>query len=376
MGEDKSGKSENRPALGNITNQLGKRGFSLISRSPPSKSKSCNSQNTDDTVSDSNFWKQVSLVVEKLENERSGSSAKCPKITNEVGLSPLRGGKTYRLLNTPVRSRKSLPDVSHETKEPSSSALDNIDLDAVNVGESLKESRVPEVKSGEDLRDCVEGGKEYQGEETRETPDVAEIGSTNEGLETRVVSDNGRDVGVECLTTSQSESAVSSRLNASQELKGFGLERCTALKGGDDGCSLDGGIDSLKNCSCSFCSKAGYIWSDLHYQDVKSRISIMVKSQKEASNLVQKYSVENEIGSHTQESFNNVAQLETDLTSHWRSLFLHMEDMFGSEGSQLQNNFLALKDLRDDYKMNLEMINGMPSDVQQCSSDGSDHTIV
>ncbi|XP_021752312.1 uncharacterized protein LOC110717834 [Chenopodium quinoa] len=377
MGEDKSGKlhdKENRPVLGNITNQLGKRGFSLISRSPPSKSKSSNSQNADDTDSDSNFWKQVSLVVEKLEKERNSTPAKCPKIVNEVGLSPLRGGKTYRLFNTSGDTRKGLPsNVASECKEMASSALDNIDLDAVNVGEFVKEGCVSEVKAGESSkcceRDCVEGGKECQGEEVREISDSVGIDCAREVLGgTEAASDNGMNPGAECLKTSQSESVVSSRLNETQEMKGFGLQRCTALK--EDGSGM------LKHCSCSFCTKAAYIWSDLHYQDVKGRISVMEKSQKEASKLAQRYSTENEIGSHTQENLTNVTQIEADLTNHWRSLFLHMEDVYINEGNQLQNNFLALKDLREDYKMNLEMINGVPSDVQQCSSDTSDRTIV
>lgn len=387
MGEDKSGKlddKENRPVLGNITNQIGKkRGFSLISRSPPSKSKSGNSQNVDDTESDSSFWKQVSLVMEKFEKERSSSSVKCPKIVNEVGLSPLKGGKTYRLLNSSAdTSRKGLPNVvAHEaTKELSSSALDSIDLDAVNVVDTvkLKESCVLEVNVGESSkccgRDCVEVGKECQCEEIRDISDSAEYDCTQEVLGTQILSDDGRNSGVECLTSSKAESIVSSRLIESQEMKGFGLERCTTLKG-DGGCNLAAGMDLLKHCSCSFCTKAAYIWSDLHYQDVKGRISVIAKSQKEASSLAQNYSLENDMGGHAQESLTNVAQLETDLMSHWRSLFLQMEDIFSSEGSQLQNNFLALKDLREDYKMNLEMINGMPSDVQQCSSDASDHTI-
>ncbi|XP_021714149.1 uncharacterized protein LOC110682191 [Chenopodium quinoa] len=376
MGEDKSEKlheKENRPVLGNITNQLGKRGFSLISRSPPSKSKSSDSQNADDTDSDSNFWKQVSLVVEKLEKERNGTPAKCPKIVNEVGLSPLRGGKTYRLLNTSGDTRKGMPsNVASECKETASYALDSIDLDVVNVGETVKEGCVSEVKAGESSkcceRDCVEGGKECQGEEVREISDSVGNDCAHEVLGgTGAASDHGMNPGAECLKTSQSESVVSSRLN---EMKGFGLERCTSLK--EDG----SGVDLLKHCSCSFCTKAAYIWSDLHYQDVKGRISVMEKSQKEASKLAQKYSAENEIGSHSQENLTNVTQIETDLMNHWRSLFLHMEDMYVNEGNQLQNNFLALKDLREDYKMNLEMINGVPSDVQQCSSDTSDRTIV
>ncbi|KAL2925908.1 ATP-dependent 6-phosphofructokinase [Bienertia sinuspersici] len=385
MGEDKSGKlkeKESRPVLGNITNQLGKRGFSLISSSPPSKSKSGNTNTGDDTDTDSSFWKQVSLVVEKLEKERS-SSAKCPKIVNETGLSPLKGGKTYRLLNSSANSRKGLINVVHETKQSSSSALDSIDLDAANVGETVKEGGDSRVKLGESSK-CIE-----KGEETREVSDntheVEVLG--NQGM-----SDNARNVGVDCSTTSKSGLDVSSRLIKFAEMKGFGLERCTALKG-DGGCSSGAGVDLLKQCSCSFCTKGmckfvflnfddlefemsltAYIWSDLHYQDVKGRISVLEKSEKGASDLAQKYNVGNEMGSHAQENVNDVEQLESDLMNKWRSLFHHMEDIFANEGSQLKDHFLALKDLREDFKMNVETITGMPVDVQQCSSDASDQS--
>ncbi|KAL2906016.1 ATP-dependent 6-phosphofructokinase [Bienertia sinuspersici] len=223
-------------------------------------------------------------------------------------------------------SRKGLINVVHETKQSSSSALDSIDLDAANVGEETREV-------------------------SDNTHEVEVLG--NQGM-----SDNARNVGVDCSTTSKSELDVSSRLIKFAEMKGFGLERCTALKG-DGGCSS---------------GAAAYIWSDLHYQDVKGRISVLEKSEKGASDLAQKYNVGNEMGSHAQENVNDVEQLESDLMNKWRSLFHHMEDIFANEGSQLKDHFLALKDLREDFKMNVETITGMPVDVQQCSSDASDQS--
>ena len=141
MGEDKSGKKEARPVLGDITNQLGKRGFNLISSSPKSSSKSvigskrsADPNNSDDD--DSRFWKQVSKVIESLEKERYGMP-KCPKIANEPGgLSPLSGGKTYRLQapsnrGNPiqVKAQFGVPNPTHDAKEPpSGSGLDRLDL--------------------------------------------------------------------------------------------------------------------------------------------------------------------------------------------------------------------------------------------------------
>ncbi|KAL2922470.1 Cell division protein FtsZ 1 [Bienertia sinuspersici] len=125
MGEDKSGK-----------------GISLISSSPPSKSKSGNTNFGDDTDTDSSLWKQVSLVIEKLEKKRN-SSAKCPKIVNKIWLSPLKGGKNYRLLNSSCNSRKGL-----------------INFDAVNVGEIVKEGGDSRVKLGESSKCSEKEGKE------------------------------------------------------------------------------------------------------------------------------------------------------------------------------------------------------------------------
>ncbi|KFK38535.1 hypothetical protein AALP_AA3G126600 [Arabis alpina] len=33
------------------------------------------------------------------------------------------------------------------------------------------------------------------------------------------------------------------------------------------------GNDLLRSCSSSFCLKAAYIWSDLHYQSIKGHLS-------------------------------------------------------------------------------------------------------
>ncbi|KAJ8419815.1 hypothetical protein Cgig2_030649 [Carnegiea gigantea] len=127
-----SGKKEAHPVLGDITNQLGKRGSNLISSSPKSSSKSvigskrsADPNNSDDD--DSHFWKQVSKVVESLEQERYGMP-KCPKIVNESsGLSPLLGGKTNRLRApsnrgnpVQVKAQSGVPNPTHDAKEPPS----------------------------------------------------------------------------------------------------------------------------------------------------------------------------------------------------------------------------------------------------------------
>lgn len=69
---------------------------------------------------------------------------------------------------------------------------------------------------------------------------------------------------------------------------------------------------------------------------VLDNFSALKKSQKEANSLVQKYSSRGKDTSiHRQDNLYKSSILETDLTGQWRSLFLHMEDIFVRESSQL-----------------------------------------
>ncbi|XP_074264381.1 uncharacterized protein LOC141586885 [Silene latifolia] len=387
MGENKSRKLNSdsegriRVALGDVTNQLGNRGAPLVSRSPTSKSLSGSKRPAENSDDDSHFWKQVSLVAERLERE-SCRKAKCPKIEpNEVRMSPLKGGKTYRLQpgssdvgsvggNDGMAAR----DAVVEVKEAFVSTLDSIDLgENQHLGNVIIGDVV--VKEGGFLsecceKNCLEVGKECQGDETRGLSYEGENDSSLAELATQVVSDSGKSVGGEYMTSSRSESPETSRFTESQDIRSFGLERCTLLKG-DGSNSLAADMDLLKNCSCSFCTKAGYIWSDLQCQDLKGRISTLTKSQKEANILARQYSVETAFGV-AQGNPSTSLNLETNLTALWKSLFHQMGNNFAAESSQLQTNLAALNDIKGEYKMNLEMMNVMPPDMQQCSSDASE----
>ncbi|CAA3008405.1 Hypothetical predicted protein [Olea europaea subsp. europaea] len=83
----------------------------------------------------------------------------------------------------------------------------------------------------------------------------------------------GDDDNVDSYVLSQSGSIDCNILPESQESRVFGLERCSELKRGNECANMSGEIDLIKACSCSFCTKAAYIWLDLHYQDTKARIS-------------------------------------------------------------------------------------------------------
>ncbi|CAK8578818.1 unnamed protein product [Lathyrus sativus] len=140
-----------------------------------------------------------------------------------------------------------------------------------------------------------------------------------------------------------------------------GLERCAGLKD-HGGANLDahvGGdvsVELLKNCTCSFCSKAAYIWSDLHYQDVKGRLTALRKSQKEARLVVQKVSGINDTRTiiNEQQGATDPSDLESTLMHQWKSLFVYMESILGHESRQLESSFEKLKDLRENCKNDLE----------------------
>ncbi|KAL9245732.1 hypothetical protein vseg_019350 [Gypsophila vaccaria] len=359
-----------RQVLGDVTNRVSNNGFSLVDRTPLSGRKRVaenSAGNGDDDDDDSLFWKQVSLVVEKLENEtrhvakrpRLGpneatlSPLKCPGLgPNEVGLSPLRGGKTYRLQS----------GGKDDVVEGFGTTLDCIDL-----GENQH------LLSVENVGGVVEEGgflgeTECRGGGTRGLSDGGESDCNREELAMQVVSDNAKSVAGDSMTSSRSESVETSRFTDSPEAQSFGLEKCTLLKGDGSGTS---GVDLIKNCCCSFCTKAAYMWSDLQCQDLKGRISTLARSQTEASNLARKHSAETAMGV-AQGTSSTGPHLEANLLTLWKSLFFHMENNFAAESSQLQSNLAVLQDVREDYKMNLEMINEMIPDIQQYSFDASE----
>ncbi|KAE8671530.1 Acyl-CoA oxidase 2 isoform 1 [Hibiscus syriacus] len=291
-----------RPVLCDVTNRSVKRGFSSISEKLGFNSKA---------DADSQLAKQVRVGAENFIKQKSET----PRFEPNAKLLPTCSGDI---------------DTSKE--------------DLVSVNDKTSES-----KEGFELSD---------GEDTLEGESVAEVG--------RTLNENSRnaakDLGVGRLASSKGGCIEWSRLpnSFSQSSKSFELERCVGLKN-DGRTNLDAN-GMLKACFCSICLKAAYILSDLHYQDLKGRISVLKKSQKEARILVQKSSKGNQAEISDQGNAGKSSKLESDLTSQWRSLFLNMEDIFVTEGNQLQSSYTALKDLRENCKIDLERITGMPSE--------------
>ncbi|KAL0856553.1 hypothetical protein Bca101_061706 [Brassica carinata] len=88
--------------------------------------------------------------------------------------------------------------------------------------------------------------------------------------------------------------------------------------------------DELRSCSCSFCLK------------------VLKKSQKETSTLIQR----NGKGEPT--------DVEFDVMGQWTSLFLNMDGILARESSRLQDSFVAMKELRENCKIDLERATKTP----------------
>ncbi|GMY22715.1 hypothetical protein FCV25MIE_17956 [Fagus crenata] len=357
------GFGKTRPALADVTNR--KRGSSLVSGDIGLKDGDGYGKNVDGEDGNLQVTKKVCLGVEKLFKDKcetkfgvvDGREKDLSPSCSEVGTS--HENIASAVVNLPNKSK----DTSKFFDGSVHVAKDNrIQESSVEVGDASRDSCVSSVSmpvcSEPCKKNCCGVGGKCRDEEVRLTSGVMQSNAVSKGLVTRVCEDNEKDLGLGNLTSSNYGSIDLSRLPKSQGSKFHELERCTGLK--DDGCAnLNAGGDVLKSCSCSFCLTAGYIWSDLNYQDIKGRIAVLKKSQKEASNLVQRVK---ETDTHDQGNCSISSKLASDLMSQWKSLFLHMGDIFVHESNQLQASFVTLKDLRKNCKTDLEMTNGMASD--------------
>ncbi|KAI3895106.1 hypothetical protein MKW92_048090 [Papaver armeniacum] len=184
-------------------------------------------------------------------------------------------------------------------------------------------------------------------------PDTEELTISDVGNDDKGMDDDD-------VTSNKTSSTVGLEPSQSSNSKFYEPDRCTGFNGsGSSNCAT--GLEMLKTCSCSFCLKAAHIWSDLHYQDTKGRISALKKSRKEVRILVEKSSIPADFAKYCQGNSNKSMKLEFELMDRWRSLFLHTEDILVRESTHLQSSLLTLKDLRDSCKADLEMITGDPS---------------
>ncbi|CAK7334593.1 unnamed protein product [Dovyalis caffra] len=346
--------SKPRAALGDVTNLPAKRGFSSISDDLGIKSRGGFGEN-----GGSGFAKQVCL--EKSQTKIGDDSG------NEKGWDSLTTSSKIDASKENVAVVSVVADRPSDIKETSN--LIDGSGDPVMSGGTRTQS-VGEVS-------CASSGSMYTsfGLCAKDSDDEGKVTSSvmlnNPAVQVLVSGASTSDEnvsGVGRLASDKYGSVEWSRLPNSQGLKSFELEKCTTLKG--DVCTnLKAGADMLKTCSCSFCLKA------------------LRKSHKEAGILVNKYSRGKQTDIHSQVNSIKSSKLESDLNDQWKSLFRHMEDTFASESSQLvsvkftalldyishdgkldpcpwfQAGYVTLKDLRDNCKMDLERVTGMPSDT-------------
>ncbi|CAA0823591.1 Unknown protein [Striga hermonthica] len=150
-------------------------------------------------------------------------------------------------------------------------------------------------------------------------------------------------------------------LPESQESTVFGIEKFMEMESRNQKCVCEG-TEPTRSCSCSFCTKAGYMWLDLNYQDIKARVSALKKSQKEASILAERIIRSKSIERRGAESFTRPSKLESDLMYQWVSLFQHTAGVMEEESNQLEGRLLPLNDLREKCKRDLESIGGERSE--------------
>ncbi|XP_023544544.1 uncharacterized protein LOC111804093 [Cucurbita pepo subsp. pepo] len=339
----------NRSALGNLTNRPLKRKLSSILSDSGIKTRDGCGKPVDGKDEESRCPKHVRLQAAEYVKENCERS--CGENCNSMGLSRF---STEQLESacSPASSEGDtvLFEIAKETVQcnlPNDEAHpEQEDEHRITDSETLGLPCLPTSV----VPTCPEDDKE-------DCPGFMINNADNEAAVDHVSRHGEKDIGIGKIGSSNLDSTQWSRLPISEGSKSLALERCSGFK--TDNCANLGMYDDLlKTCSCSFCLKASYIWSDLHYQDIKGRISALKKSQKDASILAQKSSKEKE--TYHDQGNSSKSKLEFDLCGQWMSLFRHMEDMFAHEGSQLQTSFVTLKDLREDCKMNLEMLNGMP----------------
>ncbi|KAI3776588.1 hypothetical protein L1987_46374 [Smallanthus sonchifolius] len=283
-----------RSALGDVTNQVGKREFSLISTSGIKPGDEC-----------IHFAKKECRRVDSSKKENIDSVS---KIAGEI-------------------KEPCPPDVRENAKSTSSSAVKAGDV----VGECCQPPQlVYAIPSDVIVED-----------ETTDSAIIPQIESKGVA-EDNLGMDDGNDVSLDNFDSSKDENLDCSRFPESQESK-CGLESCIGQKGDRFSRAC---MDMIKACPCSFCVKdyvvllhnsAACLWSDLHYQDIKGRIAAIKKSQKEAAILVNRNSRD------VATNFEKFSNMESDLTGRWKLLFLHMEDIFVREGTQLAAVFIGKK---------------------------------
>ncbi|GFQ00006.1 hypothetical protein PHJA_002144600 [Phtheirospermum japonicum] len=347
------GFTKSRPVLGDLTNQLGKRAFSEIEKN---ESKSLNFNDNDkDIAKRIRFSSPICSEISSLKGNVVSSISNITDENRNANTSQFgccavsESSKDVETGVSQIINNNSLGN-AHETaskifKGPVSADLEvgkTISLISTEaLSKASKENAVQfvNIKAEDELSDEFSLGGSQSDDHNADNLVLSQCGS------------------IDCMI-----------LPESQESSVIGQEKSVEMKNVTD-CTA--GTDSIKACSCSFCTKAGYIWLDLNYQDIKARVSAMKKSQKEASIVAERIMRGKGVEKHGVESFSGVSELESDLMYQWRSLFQHMAGVTEQESNQLEARLLQLNDLRDKCKMDLEFIGAARSGSGKVNGEAS-----
>ncbi|CDY14541.1 BnaC03g49180D [Brassica napus] len=258
-------------------------------------------------------------------------------------------GKTVAREGSGVKFSKRLCLVVDDLVKESTRTSDTNDGSSsdgkISFGDSPADSENFDLKESQGETNAVDTAVELTQRECDKDSNVADFSSQTDPVA-------GEDL---TMTVSSSSNCERTGLLASSEtIKPFNMSRCSAV---DNNMDAD---DELKSCSCSFCLKAAYIWSDLHYQDIKGRLSVLKKSQKEASSLIRRNGKGRATDVYGSENSNNSTNVEFDVMGQWTSLFLNMEGILARESSHLQDSFVTMKELRENCKIDLERATKTP----------------
>ncbi|KAK4356670.1 hypothetical protein RND71_025641 [Anisodus tanguticus] len=321
---DEERRCKNRPVLGNITNQIGnKRPFSSLVGNSSLKSLDRGSENVGSKY----------VLVHDRDNANAKRVCVSPRPCNKIcsskvdvvsGISNIPNQKQdpkLTCVDSSTAISQSIIGDNNENRSACGSAIEKKSLEVINDMDGLVTGVPAPALSGTEDHDAAPS---------------CEINEDSEGTEsdTDIFTNAPDEQGLDNLVMSQTGSVDFARFPESQESR-VKLDTCAGTQTCEDSSGLSACIESIKACSCTFCTKAAYMWLDLHYQDTKGRISAIKKSQREASLLVEGSCKGKELQTEDPEKNIEAANLESSLMGHWKSLFQHMEHIFQHEADQL-----------------------------------------
>ncbi|KAK6120025.1 hypothetical protein DH2020_046265 [Rehmannia glutinosa] len=353
------GFSKSRAVLGDLTNRLGKRGFSerekngiksfnfndidFAKRIRVSPNPSTETNSSKGNISNSSNENRDDNVMQFDRSSVSKSSNDVETNRIVIGTSKVHtGNKDMEILDvageTAVSQEVEKLDVDKDLVD-SRGEIGHFDGDALpNMNElASKTCKSPNLTDleGERAMNFISTEADGDGLHNVKDFDADDSKASQEGSQSDIngFQLDGDDHNADNFVSSQCGSIDCTILPESQESRVFGVEKSTG-----------GPTNAIKACSCSFCTKA------------------IKKSRKEASILAERSIRSKSIEKHGVESFDRVSKLESDLMHQWRSLFQRTADIWEEEANQLEARLLPLTDLREKFKTDLELIDAARSE--------------